>query len=104
MTLNMIILASDKTHPTNYSGDKAMHVVLMTLGNIHKSVHQKISQNMYILLAEIPSPKFENTSFSTGAEEHAMLGILQRQLFHCCMAIVLEPLCHHNQPPTLYSA
>ena len=104
MTLNTIILASDKTHLTNYSGDKAMHVVLMKLGNIHKSVHWKISQDTYILLAEIPSPKFENTSFSTAAEECAMPGILQRQLFHCCMAIVLELLCHHNWPPILYSA
>ena len=104
MTLNTIILASDKTHLTNYSGDKAMPVVLMTLGNIRKSVRRKISRNAYILLAEIPSPKFENTSFSTAAEEHAMPGILRRQLFHHCMAIVLEPLRRHNQPPTLYSA
>ena len=38
MTLLGIILASDKMHLTNYSGDKSMHAIYMSLGNIHKDV------------------------------------------------------------------
>src|SRR5260370_37692454 len=79
-----------------------MHVVLMTLGNIRKSVCQKINRNAYIPVAEIPSPKFENTHFSSVTEGCDMPGILRRQLFHCCMSIVLEPLHQYGQPPTLY--
>ena len=81
-----------------------MHVVLMTLGNICKSVRRKINRNAYILVAEIPSPKFESTHFSAVTEGHDMPGILWRQLFHCCMSIVLEPLHQYGQPPTLYCA
>jgi hypothetical protein len=103
-TLHTVILASDKTHLTNYSGDKSMHVVLLTLGNIRKSVRRKINRNAYILLAEIPSPKFENTRFSTATEERDMPGILRRQLFHECMSVVLEPLRRYDQPPKLYTA
>jgi Plavaka transposase len=81
-----------------------MHVVLMTLGNIRKSVRRKIKKNAYILLAEIPSPKFERTHFSTSTEEHDMPGILRRQLFHSCMSIVLEPLRRYGRAPLLYRA
>jgi len=81
-----------------------MHVVLLTLGNICKSVRQKIGQNAYILLAEIPSPKFKNTRFSTATEEWDMPGVLRRQLFHSCMSIVLEPLHRYNESPRLYTA
>jgi len=81
-----------------------MHVVLLTLGNIHKSVRQKIGWNAYILLAEIPSPKFKNTRFSTATEEWDMPGVLRRQLFHSCMSIVLEPLHRYNESPRLYTA
>ena len=103
-TLHPVILASDKTHLTNYSGDKSMHVVLLTIGNIPKPIRRKISRNAYILLAEIPSPKFENTQFSTAGEKNDMPGILRRQLFHLCMSIVLEPLRQCNGSPKLYRA
>ena len=33
-----------------------------------------------------------------------MPGVLQRQLFHHCMSIVLEPLHRNGQSPTLYCA
>ncbi len=37
-TILSIILASDKTHLTNFTGDKSMHAIYMSLGNIHKDV------------------------------------------------------------------
>ena len=33
-----VILASDKTHLTNFAGDKSIHVVYMSLGNICKDI------------------------------------------------------------------
>jgi hypothetical protein len=33
-----VILASDETHLTNFSGSKVFHAVYMTLGNIHGDV------------------------------------------------------------------
>ena len=37
-TILGVILASDKTHLTNFAGDKSMHTVYMSLGNIHKDI------------------------------------------------------------------
>ncbi len=42
-TILGIILASDKTHLTNYAGDKSMHAVYMSMGNIHKAIQRKLS-------------------------------------------------------------
>ena len=81
-----------------------MHMVLMTLGNIRKAVCRGVKRNAYILLAEIPSPKFKNTEFPTKTEEQNMPGILRRQLFHHCMSIVLQPLRRHGEPARLYRA
>ena len=37
-TILAIVLGSDKTHLMNFSGDKKMHHLYLSLGNIHKSV------------------------------------------------------------------
>jgi len=37
-TILAIVLGSDKTHLTNFSSDKKMHPLYLSLGNIHKSV------------------------------------------------------------------
>src|SRR5260370_14764783 len=87
-----IILAMDKTHLTNFSGDKLMHVVYMSLGNIHKELCQKLTSHMWLLIAKIPITKFSHTTFSGSKTEKAMMpGILCQQLFHQCMKTVLRP-------------
>lgn len=89
-----IILASDKTHLTNFSGDKEFHAVYMSIGNIHKKVRNQVTRRAWLLLAQLPTPRFDSTSksFLTKEEIEQMPGFFSRQLFHKCMGIVLKPL------------
>lgn len=91
------MLASDKTHLTNFSGDKNVHAVYISLGNIHKSVRNKPSRQGWILLAKVPTSKFPKFSANLPpntpkSEKERMPGHLQCMLFHKCMRIVLAPL------------
>ena len=91
-TILSVILASDKTHLTNFTGDKSMHAVYMSLGNIRKDVRKKLSAHAGLLVAKIPIPKFPCTNFSgSKTERAAMPGILCQRLFHHCMKIALQP-------------
>jgi len=90
-TIISIILASDKTHLTNYSGDKSMHAVYMLLSNIHKDIQRRLTAHAWLLVAKIPVTKFPHTAFSElKSEKKAMPRILRQQLFHQCMKIVLR--------------
>src|SRR5260370_13311602 len=89
MTVLGVILASDKMHPMNFSGDKAMHAVCMSLGNIHKVVQRKLSSKAWLLVEKISDTKFQGSK----SERKAMPGILHQCLFHECMGIALKPTC-----------
>src|SRR5258708_1933358 len=92
-TILGIILATDCTHLTNFTGDKKMHTVYISLGNISKEVQKKHNAHAWLLLPKIPVPKFSKTSFSgSKTEQEAMPGILSQHLFHVCMKHVLTPL------------
>ncbi|KAF9507303.1 hypothetical protein BS47DRAFT_1304170, partial [Hydnum rufescens UP504] len=94
-TLLSVIIASDKTHLTNYSGDKTMHAIYITLANIHDNIWQKPSFGAWMLLTQLPTSKFSNITFDasgTKAKAQHMPGILKQQLFHEALKIVLEPL------------
>lgn len=89
------MLASDKTHLSTYSGDKNMHPVYLSIGNIQKDVRNKPSRQGWMLLAKLPTSKFATFKASldaSDAEKKAMTGILQKRLFHRCMKVVLDPL------------
>src|SRR5260370_24980040 len=89
-----IILASDKTHLTNFSGDKSMHAVYMSLGNIHKDIQRKLSAQTWLLVAKIPVSKFPHTKFQCSkTEQKAMRRILCQCLVHMCMRIILSLTC-----------
>ena len=95
MTLLSVMLASDKTHLSTYSGDKNMHPIYISLGNIHKDVWNKPSRKGWMLLAKLPTSKFAALKAwldATEMEKRAMPGVLQKRLFHSCMSIVLAPL------------
>ena len=51
-----IILASDKTHLTNFSGDKSAWPLYMSIGTIHKDVRRIASKRAWILISFIPIP------------------------------------------------
>ncbi|KAF9503526.1 hypothetical protein BS47DRAFT_1265755, partial [Hydnum rufescens UP504] len=101
MTILGVILCSNKTHLTNFSGDKSVHAVYVMLGNIMSSIQRKVSEGAWIMLAKIPTSKFPKTAFPTKIEEERMPGILQRQLLHRCMRIVLEPMRTYDRDLSL---
>lgn len=98
-TIMAIIIASDKTHLTNFSGNKSIHAVYISLGNINKDDCRKLSRGCSLLLAEIPTPNFEKTAlrFQTASEQKEMPGILKREIYHMCLGIVLDLLCKAAQ-------
>ena len=82
-TITPIILSSDKTHLTWFSGDKAWPVYI-TIGNIGKEVCRKSSAHETVLLGYIPVCKLECfTKKHHSAQSY--------QLFHDCMKTILLP-------------
>ncbi|EIW86022.1 hypothetical protein CONPUDRAFT_45251 [Coniophora puteana RWD-64-598 SS2] len=73
-----VILASDKTALSQFSGNKTAWPVYMTLGNISKDVRRQASSGATILLGYLPVAKLG--------------GLESYRLFHHCMNIILEPL------------
>ncbi len=80
-----VILSSDKTQLTRFSGDKQAWPVYISVGNNSKSVRRKPSKRATILVGYIPVSKLE--CFSPG--QRSLEGY---QLFHQCMRTLLEPL------------
>lgn len=91
-----VMLGSDVTHLTHYSGDVKVHGVYVSLGNIHKDVRNHTSRRAWMLVAYIPICKWETTmaktTFRSKQHENLLPGILNRRLFHYCMEILCEPL------------
>ena len=84
-TLVPVIIASDKTQLSTFSGDKQAWPVYITIGNIEKATRRKPSTRATILLGYIPVSKLEAIS-----KEHR--SVEGYQIFHDCMKIILEPL------------
>ena len=55
-TLVPLLFGSDKTHLTNFSGDKAAWPLYMTLGNINKDIRRQSSKRAWVLVALLPVP------------------------------------------------
>jgi len=84
-TIAAVILGSDKTNLTRFSGDKFAWPVYLTVGNIDKGTRRKTSENTVILLGYLPVAKLDKIHPS---ERSAV----QHQLFHNCMKELLQPL------------
>ena len=80
-----IILASDKTHLSNFSGDKSAWPVYLTIGNIEKAMRCKPSARAMVLVGYIPVSKLE--CFTKSKRQFSGY-----QLFHDCMCSLLNPL------------
>lgn len=92
-TIVPLILGSDKTMLTSYTGGKSMHPIFLTTGNHPKEVRKNISSGATLLLAEIPTPSFSlATKGLSKSEAKKRAAHLRRILFHLCMYVVLEPL------------
>ncbi|KAE9401912.1 hypothetical protein BT96DRAFT_937636 [Gymnopus androsaceus JB14] len=88
-TMAPVIIASDKTQLTNFSGGKAAYPVYLTIGNLPKAIRRKPSAHACVLLAYLsvnkPVKKRQGISKKT-------LRLRNYQLFHRSMAEVLAPL------------
>lgn len=80
-----IILASDKTQLTRFSGDQQAWPVYITIGNIDKQTRRRPSSRATVLLGYIPVAKLEIFS----AKKRSAVG---HQLFHDCMRTMLQSL------------
>ena len=89
-TVGLVILGSDKTHLTRFYGDKEVHCVYMSCGNIKKAIRSKLTAQCWLLVAQIPVAKFEPIEFQ---------GILTRNLYHQCMDVVTARLKEHSHVP-----
>ena len=86
-TVTPVILSTDKTQLTQFSGSKQAYPVYLTLGNIPNHLRRKPSQQACILVAYLPVEKYSKGQFSK--QEHSAR---YQRLFHRAMRIIVEPL------------
>ena len=85
-----IILASDLTHLTNFSGDKKAGPVYLMLENIVSTVRNKPSREAMILLAFLPIPqKFSKQIAAQTEDQHDMNG----RILHAVLEQIFQPIC-----------
>ncbi|KAG2144683.1 uncharacterized protein EDB93DRAFT_1046430, partial [Suillus bovinus] len=77
-----VICASDKTPLTIVTGNKEMHLLLISLANIYAGVHMKATSHVFALIAHLPISKFLNVSKPVHA-------ILSMQVYHFAISIVM---------------
>jgi hypothetical protein len=80
-----VLLGSDKTHLTNFAGDKQAWPLYLSIGNIKSDVRNKPTWRAWILLAYVPIIKF-------GHPKSAVRTALQARLFHKTLKMILKPL------------
>ena len=86
-TLAPVIIATDKTQLTQFSGSKAAYPVYLTIGNIPKATRRMPSKNACILIAYLSVEKINRRDLTDRAYRARM-----QRLFHESMRLVLEPL------------
>ena len=81
-SINGFFLASDDTHLTNFSGDKKMHLLFLSLHHIYQNLYVQNQAVMdSCLWQESQTAKFAKTEFDTASEAKTMPGILNAMLF-----------------------
>lgn len=82
-----VILATDKTQLTQFSGNKAAYPVYLTLGNLPKATRRKPSKNACVLIAYLSVQKLSKTNLTVLDHRSRM-----QRVFHESMRIILKPL------------
>ena len=86
-TLAPIIIATDKTQLTNFSGGKSAYPIYLTIGNLPKHIRRKPSQNACILLGYLSVAKMKRSNI-TELQHRSKV----QRIFHESMRVILEPL------------
>ena len=84
-TVAPVIISSDKTHLSNFRGDKAAWPVYLTIGNISKEIQWHSSTHAMILLSYLPIAHLEGFT-----EKNRSLA--KYRLFHYCMTQILASM------------
>lgn len=82
-----VIISTDKTQLTQFSGSKQAYPVYLTLGNIPNRLRRKPSEQACILIGYLPINKLTRGTLSKQG-----VSARYRQVFHKAMSILLEPL------------
>ncbi|KAA1479266.1 hypothetical protein DENSPDRAFT_789013 [Dentipellis sp. KUC8613] len=82
-----VIIASDKTQLTQFSGNKSSYPVYLTLGNLPRSIHRKPTQHACILIGYLSVAKIKKDGI-TADERKARA----QALFHRSVRLILQPL------------
>ncbi|QRV82764.1 hypothetical protein RhiJN_10779 [Ceratobasidium sp. AG-Ba] len=85
-TIVPIILSTDKTKMTVFSGNQQAWPVYLSIGNISKDICRCPSERATLLVGYIPVTSLNNISNRKAQSEAG------RQLFHTCLESILEPL------------
>ncbi|KAG9123583.1 hypothetical protein FRC07_014660 [Ceratobasidium sp. 392] len=86
-TILSVMFMSDKTGLTTLSGGKEAWPVYATIGNITKAIRRQPSKHAVYLLGYLPIP----STLSKEADENSQ-GNIAWELFHKCLAVMVEPL------------
>lgn len=86
-TVAPVIIATDKTQLTQFSGNKSAYPVYLTLGNIPQSIRRRPSQHACILIGYLSVSKVRGANL-TAQEKSSRV----QRLFHESLRIILEPL------------
>ncbi|KAL1669930.1 hypothetical protein GGF50DRAFT_43417, partial [Schizophyllum commune] len=86
-TLAPLIIATDKTQLTNFSGGKTAYPVYLTIGNLPKAIRRKPSMHACVLIGYLPTEKVLDEQLTT--QEARSRGA---RVFHESMRVLLEPL------------
>ena len=86
-TVAPLIIATDKTQLTQFTGGKSAYPVYLTLGNLPKSIRRKPSQHACVLIGYLSVDKINRTQLTK--QEHRARN---QRLFHESMRVILAPL------------
>ncbi|KAJ3717338.1 hypothetical protein C8R42DRAFT_553249, partial [Lentinula raphanica] len=86
-TVAPVILATDKTQLTQFSGSKSAYPVYLTIGNIPKELRRKPGSRACVLIAYLSVDKLSKKGLSK-----TQIKLRNYQVFHKSMAMILESL------------
>ena len=91
-TIAPVIIATDKTQLTQFSGSRSAYPVYLTLGNIPRHIRRRPSQQACILIAYLPVDKIAKLNMTK--REHSAR---YARLFHESMRFLLAPVAQASK-------